>query len=387
MNERSGHPANAKKWITILLANNSNQHLWLRAVRSYARENHCTQFLLNQYNVSRALTATDLNPDKVLKPVIKGEPSMPGLEKGLKQDGQPSSSSSSSSSGSSRPADDLFNNLDELDDHEAKMFEGFEIFLNLDGTEESSGTTALRFQFSNIMTTSLVNHKHRLHNWKEGNITQLIQLVTTEVRLTSRAKYNSLMNLGKVDFPSTKSVDQLVSDLSAVQIATNRLKPGAIDEEILKGALLTLTSRRPMFHLMSQTFSRTDCQLSYDQMVSEFRNTQDNHDSLAKPATQPVFQLKTAPSVEDSTRIDISNPDTLEQIFALFKTLNKGKKTPADQSKEVCNNFLQGKCTYGDKCRRIHPPGKGGSMMICILSSGSGTCKAFCALDTFPLVL
>ena len=58
MNERGGHIVKQK--ILILLPNNTNQDVWLRGVRNYAQAHNCALFLLNKYNKSRELSATDL---------------------------------------------------------------------------------------------------------------------------------------------------------------------------------------------------------------------------------------------------------------------------------------------------------------------------------------
>ena len=65
------------------------------------------------------------------------------------------------------------------------MFEGVIIFTQPDGSDEPSAVTTLRFVLSDNILASLPHHKHKLTTWTEGNIYELIKLVTQAIRLTA----------------------------------------------------------------------------------------------------------------------------------------------------------------------------------------------------------
>jgi hypothetical protein len=273
-----------KHKIDTLLRDNSNQDAWIRTVRINARSLGASLLLLKKHNTSREIKASDMTAHGALKPNVKAASSVKlEVEEG-QGDGK---------------FDPQYEDLDELDDYEHKLFEGTVVFTQPDGSDEPGPVTVLRFTLSDNMLLSLPHHKHKLKTWVEGNIYMLVILVTQEIRLTARARYNALMLLGAVKFPPGKGIDDLLNDLHAVQVQALRLKDHSIDDVVLMGALLTLTGTHPRFKRLSQDFSRTDCTLSFSQMCVEFRNVEDleplrsaslNHvDTHTEPATGGQF--------------------------------------------------------------------------------------------------
>jgi hypothetical protein len=342
-----------KHKIDILLRDNSNQDAWIRTVRINARSIGASLFLLKMHNTSRGIAAADMTAHGPLKPGVKAQPAMPGVKLEVQEDDE---AVEAAHDGHFEPQ---YEDLDALDDYEHKLFEGMVIFTQPDGSDEPSAVTTLRFVLSDNLLNSVPHHKHKLTTWTEGNIYELIKLVTQAIRLTARARYNALMQLGAVKFPAGKGIDDLINDLHAVQVSANRLNDRSIDEEVLTGALLTLTGSHPRFSRLSQDFSRTDCTLTYLEMCSEFRNVEDL--APLRSASQTLFHLDTHSHPAPTGHFGQGQFLNEEQMFAAFSKWKGTQKTPSEQAKETCNNYLAGRCTFGDKCKRIHPAGKEGS--------------------------
>ena len=68
--------------------------------------------------------------------------------------------------------DPQYEDLDELDDYEHKLFEGTVVFTQPDGSDEPGPVTVLRFTLSDNMLLSLPHHKHKLKTWVEGGHTR-----------------------------------------------------------------------------------------------------------------------------------------------------------------------------------------------------------------------
>jgi hypothetical protein len=149
----------SKPRLIILSKDNSNQDDWLRSVRSCARAAGCAILLLSKHNISRVLEAADMTADGVLKPKLKGKPSVPSvkLEEGA---------SAEAKGHETKPApikqEPQYVDLTDLDDYEQALFTDMVVFTEPDGSDESSELSILRFTFSEQLVTSVPHHKHRL---------------------------------------------------------------------------------------------------------------------------------------------------------------------------------------------------------------------------------
>ena len=159
-----------------------------------------------------------------------------------------------------------------MDDYEHQIFDGMVIFIDpTTGMDESPALSMKRFTFSNALSSSVPHHKHKLRTWVEGDCYQLIKLVCVQVRLTGRAQYNTIMAFGAITFRPPKTIDELISDLHVVKVKANRLRTHAIDDDTLKGALLTHCAGRQEYAQLARDFSRQDCTKSYADICDEFR--------------------------------------------------------------------------------------------------------------------
>ena len=288
-----------KNKIDTLSRDNSNQDAWIRTVRTFTRSIGAVLFLLKKHNTFRVIAASDMTAHGPLKPGVKTQPAMPGVKIELAEGNE--GDNQAGEDGNFQPQ---YEDLSELDDYEQKLFEGLVIFTQPDGSDEPSAVTALRFVFSDNLIASVPHHKHKLITWTEGNIYELFMLVTQAVRLTARARYNALMELGAITFPAGKGIDDLINDLHAVQVTANRLHDSSIDEEVLTGALLTLTGAHPRFTRLSQDFSRSDCNKTYMEMCNEFRYLED---LSGKRTSKSMFHLDThcVPTAVTPTGTDV----------------------------------------------------------------------------------
>jgi hypothetical protein len=185
----------SKPRLIILTKDNSNQDDWLRSVRSCARATGCAILLLSKHNTYRSLEAADMAADGALKPKLKGKPIVKLEEEAIAE-------AKDDATKAEPPQEPQYIDLTELDDYEQALFTDMVVFTKPDGTNESSELSILRFTFSEQLVTSVPHHKHRLKTWTEGNIYQLIKLVTQSIRSTGLSRYSSLMQLGQVTFPT-----------------------------------------------------------------------------------------------------------------------------------------------------------------------------------------
>ena len=250
----------------------------------------------------------------------------------------------------------MFIDEGEMDDYERLMYDGLVIYQDLHGADESEAITSKRFKFCAQLQLSAPHHCQKLETWVEGNVYQFIKLVTTNVRLTGRARFNTIAALGALRFGADMSVDDLINKLHQIKTAANRLQANSMDDDLLRGAFLTLCGARDEFHRLSEDFSKRTCTLTYQEIIDEMRecesnrggNTRVKHHALHAEASRTDERLRTYTGTE---------------IAALFKTFSSSSSSSSSKdggAAEVCRNYLAGKCTY-EKCKRQHPVGKAGS--------------------------
>ena len=219
--------------------------------------------MLVKHNEHRVVQGSDFTRDGLLNPNIKLEPiEVEDYGIGLSQSGHELSESEvkeaeeasaaakhlANAKAGALKATAAFVDLTEMDDYEHQIFDGMVIFIDpTTGLDESPALSMKRFTFSNAHSASVPHHKHKLRTWIEGDCYQLIKLVCVQVRLTGRAQYNTIMAFGAITFRPPKTIDELINDLHVVKVKANRLRTHAIDDDTLKGALLTHCAGRPEY--------------------------------------------------------------------------------------------------------------------------------------------
>ena len=325
-------------------------------------------FLMEKANKYRVVNMGDLSAQGALPIGAKREPStedkhdtasdfsMPGLEpKRGTTVSTPSSTPPPTAPKGDQASAPTSGDWNKLTDFERSFFDGMVIFLNEHGRDEAAPTTAIRFQFTRSLMESVPHHQRKLGTWIEGNVHQLITLVTIDIERNGRSLYRAVAAISTVKFNGGKTVDEVINELNRLQLEANRIKPQAIDDEVVKGCLLSLCSNHSQFKDLARDFSRTDCKLSLDQMIVELRQHQ------AFINTQQRTQISSA----NLTETKANEPELQTLVAMLGEYLKKGgraRKFGQDDTNtnEVCRNFLRGKCR-NPSCHRLHPLGKEGS--------------------------
>ena len=165
--------------------------------------------------------------------------------------------------------------LTQFDPFERLFLNDATIFLEPNGEDESQESATARYKFANALKESAPHHASKLKTWELGNCYQFIQLVTVSVRETGRTPYQAFMALSKVTFTNNESIDDIINGLHGAQTKANHVKPGMVDETIMKGALLTACETQPDFKTLAASMSRIDYVGSHNDMRVELRECEE----------------------------------------------------------------------------------------------------------------
>ena len=363
--------------IDVLAKDNGNQERWLASLRLFARAHGQVCFLMEKHNRFRKLDADDLSMVGPLGSPIK-RTAAGDAAAALASPQKGSGASSTSASGEQAKLElkleqSLYDDMADLDDVERQLMANMVVFLGPDGDAERPDIAQKRFAFSKALFESTPHHRHKLKTWVEGDCLGLIKLVAVSMKLTGRALFNAVAALGKVNFSEGDAIDDLINNLEEVKARANRLKPDTINDDILKGALLTLSERSSTFARLAEDFSKQECQLTYADMCNELREKEDNMRANGKTVMKSYLaQAQPKPGDGDTA-------SNLQQLMAMLGQLQSTNKRQADKSKQVCRNYLAGRCKE-TPCPhgRVHPEGKGGTTQQAGGGAGKDLSKVKC---------
>jgi hypothetical protein len=118
------------------------------------------------------------------------------------------------------------------------------------------------------------------------------------------------------------TIAQLVNHFTELQGEANRAKEGTMDDDLLKGVLLSLCSTHKTFTRLTEDFSKISCKLTYREIISEM---QEHEANTPHPVTGPTNTLE-------------------EALGAQIAASMQQTSTRTDIASHICNNYLQGRC-------------------------------------------
>jgi hypothetical protein len=180
-----------------------------------------------------------------------------------------------------------------------------------------------------------------------------LKLILKDVRVTGQSRYNSMMSLQTVKFNQDTSISELTSMLKSVQTRANRLKKDAIDDDIMKGALLSLAQGHPKYERLATDFSKPSSKLTYDETVDE----------LTVHETNLIHKQSSSARGVANMTVETEQPSGMQELAALLSramTTSAKPKLGASTSTELCRDFGKGRCTK-DPCRFSHAAPRGDS--------------------------
>ena len=217
-----------------------------------------------------------------------------------------------------------------------------------DGNDEKTEVTTVRYKLAAALEASTIHHQGKLKTLTRGDNHRHIMLVSVNIRGNAREPFKVLLSLTTIRFGvKHKKIEDIINALHHAKLRADLVLPGTIAEKVLRGAILHICSPHPRYKNLAETMSRLDYKGDYDQMCNELRLLDDNN------AEQQEQEQA------NSTRADDQEQDTAA-IMALFTKAIQAKNSKKDKD-EVCRNYLAGRCSFGEKYRRQHPPGKEGT--------------------------
>ena len=141
-----------------------------------------------------------------------------------------------------------------------------------------------------------------------------------------------------------KKIEDSINALHHAKLKADLVLPGTTKEKVLRGAILHICSTHPRYKNLAETMSRLDYNGDYEQMCNELRLLDDNS------AEQQEQEQANSTQAEDKE----------QALMAMFTKAIQASNSKKNND-EVCRNYLYGRCTFGEKCRRQHPPGKEGT--------------------------
>jgi hypothetical protein len=209
-----------------------------------------------------------------------------------------------------------------------------------------------------LLVTATALHQRRTQTCSEGDCYGFLKLLLRNITVTGLSKYNNLMALSDVKFESDMSISDLSTALQAVQTKANRLKPGSIDDEVMKGALLSLARRQSKFeHLATDFAKKSSAAMTFDEIMDEFITLEANLDLPSKPSSASRHGQQLANQLSGAHQAN-----SMGELAALFtRALSAAQAAPSSTQRpqqhrrEACRNFQAGRCkrTAAD-CRFEH---------------------------------
>jgi hypothetical protein len=201
------------------------------------------------------------------------------------------------------------------------------------------------------------HHRHQTTTCKAGDVYGHLKLVLKEIIVTGQTRFLSVAALASVKFSIGITVSELNNALAAVQTKANRFKLNSIDDDLMKGALLTLAQRHSQFERLATDFSKKSmAAMTYQDCLGEMLQHEANLLAASVRASQrPSRQVQQLANMVTDSQLDDDDDERYElaALFAQFKAA--GNKLPKKQSREACCNFLAGRCSRSAaKCNYSH---------------------------------
>jgi len=226
---------------------------------------------------------------------------------------------------------------------------------------ESSADAVIRMKLYRQLTLATPHHAQLVRNNKEGDCYGYMKLCLKDVLTTASTHFLAMRELGRLTFKDGKTINELATELTELQMKANRIQPNSITDELLKGALLSLTLPHPRFKQLATEFSKTTCVDDYDTILLELMSHEANENVLRPPLVRHQAHALT----EDETKgrkNNASQPDVAMLLEALvnLSTSPRGRGKPSapktDTSSHPCRNFRAGKPCYQQPCQYSHAP-------------------------------
>jgi hypothetical protein len=267
------------------------------------------------------------------------------------------------------------------DDVEAAMMGNFPIWLAVGSTEpESAEDTAVRMSLYNQLLMAAPDHGHKTRTCQPGDCYQFMKLILKDIRVGKQSRYLTVIALAEVKFPEGMTISELVTSLKDVQTNANRLKEGAIDDELMVGALLSLAQGHKLYEQLATDFSKPSSTLSYEAIVDHLREHEQNHSrrepkvggpasSVSDPAAHRLANLLNGGTAQDEPS---ELAALVSRVLAVSREQAASPHGPEGKDSEVCRDFRRGSCaraaadciySHGDSgqasaaCRRTNDRG------------------------------
>ena len=336
-----------KPMVTVLAANNDNQDEFLVSLRMVAAQFSATSFLTRGRSRSRNALRADL-----MRRPMKQEVQQPTPDEGDEGDDDAHAGNSHAHPIAIEDHGSLSDN-----DVEAVVMGKVPVFYATDSTTEleSQADTITRMKMFQQLTLATPYHAHLTRFCLEGDCFDYLRLILKDITTTGQTRYHSVMALGTVKFGSTSIVIELAGSLRQVQTKANRLKAGAIDDEVMTGALLSLAQGHSKFERLATDFSKKSVALSFNDIVDELLVHETNlaPSGVSKPHHQQANLLSSSPPAP-------SSQPNMEQLALVLSRALGGKK-PGQPSVEACRNFQRGRCHKpAADCKYSHNATAGG---------------------------
>ena len=112
---------------------------------------------------------------------------------------------------------------------------------------ESNADSVIRMKLYRQLTLATPNHTHKVRNNPEGDCYGYMKLCLVNVLTTASSHFLAMSSLGRLTFKDGKTINELATELTELQMKANRIQPNSVTDELLKGALLSLTLPHPRF--------------------------------------------------------------------------------------------------------------------------------------------
>ena len=121
---------------------------------------------------------------------------------------------------------------------------------------EPNADTVIRMKLYRQLTLATPSHKHQVRTNVEGDCFGYLKLLLKGVLVTASSRFHVISALGRLTFKDGRTINALASELKELQIQSNRIRAGSVDDEFMKGALLSLTLPHPRFRQLATEFSK-----------------------------------------------------------------------------------------------------------------------------------
>ena len=357
----------AKCQLEILRKDNANERPWLDSITRWVRKNGAMKFLLRKFNQSRKIDyGNDFSKEGPLKNFVKIEPADEATPSGQGDDGDDGDEANDEARALiDQPADapedilPLFTmDGDDLDNTELTMMNKIRIFTDpsLGDKPEDEASAKLRFKFYDELCKSCPYHASIVKVIIPGDCYDFISKITKSTVVTNRSKFEHHKRMCSIRWNGT--VSRVVNELLQGQQKADQLKDSSWDDDMMKGALLTICQEQPSLRGLIVTLSRPDAKSNFKECVKELLTAE-----LHAPATSRSHTGSARRTTEQKSGHYAKDRKKREESRKPSDAKSKTSSEPripleeykAKCAKQYCKNFQAGKCKFSEKeCWRKH---------------------------------